>query len=366
MLCNFKAVILWSLINLPASDNFWVCGVGSAGKEDFLSPDHMFLLGILITSFNCFCTFFLASLSCSWGASPISGSLERQPEVVAVARIAPVAEAGLSCLVVSGHALQSCWPSKPLQGLAACCPSGEGPGSSPEAAVPCPLSLLSCSQGAWIAWPGGLSPTCQACCRDVLFPEDSWRAETLSSRGLFPWLMTPVSRAPVWPCSQQGTERHGAFPEILQGHSDTAGLIPLLLPSRATSLGHGSFIFLESTVDVFQRWLCTSAAIAQWALRAYLFRKQGLYPVTVFSVTSSRALWALVVSKRELLFSVPCPAWNQASPRHVSIALLCDLFIPMFFQGEWGGAHSYFRDQCTNMLQAAPFSASWLSEVVLI
>lgn len=143
MPCSFKAVILWTLINLPASDNFWVCGVGSAGKDDFLSPDHMFLLGILITSFNCFCTFFLASLSCSWGASPISGSSEGQPEVVTVARIAPVAEAGLPCLVVSGHVLQSCWAAKPLQGLSARCPGGkvQGAHQRQQPLVPCPCSV---------------------------------------------------------------------------------------------------------------------------------------------------------------------------------------------------------------------------------
>lgn len=131
MPCNFKAVILWSLMH-----NFWVCGVSSAGKDAFLSPDHIFLLGILITSFNSFYTFFLAGLPCSWGASPISGGLEGQPEVVTVARIPEVAEAGLPCLVLFGHILQPCWTAKPLQGLAAHCPRGEGPRSSPGAGAP--------------------------------------------------------------------------------------------------------------------------------------------------------------------------------------------------------------------------------------
>lgn len=42
----FKAVILWSLTH-----NFRVCGVGSAGKDDFLCPEMYMLL---------YCKFYLS------------------------------------------------------------------------------------------------------------------------------------------------------------------------------------------------------------------------------------------------------------------------------------------------------------------
>jgi len=42
--------------------NFGVCGVGSAEKDAFLCPDHVFLMGILLTDyFNHFCPSFLAA-----------------------------------------------------------------------------------------------------------------------------------------------------------------------------------------------------------------------------------------------------------------------------------------------------------------
>lgn len=69
MPCSFKVVILWSLMH-----NFWVFGVGSAGKDAFLSPDHIFLLGILITSFNSFCIFFLAGLPVAEEPPPSLGA----------------------------------------------------------------------------------------------------------------------------------------------------------------------------------------------------------------------------------------------------------------------------------------------------
>lgn len=149
MPCNFKAVILWSLMH-----NFWVCGVSSAGKDAFLSPDHIFLLGILITSFNSFYTFFLAGLPCSWGASPISGGLEGQPEVVTVARIPEVAEAGLPCLVLFGHILLPCWTAKQQNLSKVLQPTvlvGKVQGA--HQGQEHPLSLLSCSQGVnSLAW----------------------------------------------------------------------------------------------------------------------------------------------------------------------------------------------------------------------
>lgn len=295
---NFKAVLLWSLIH-----NFWVCGVGSGGKDAFRCPDHTFLLGILITSFNCFCTFFLAGLSCSWGASPPSGGLEGQPEVVAVARITPVAEAGLFCLVVSGHILQTCWAAKPLQGLAARCPGGEGPGTSPGAAAPLvphsvaarmceQLGLEDCLPPAKLAV--GMWSSVRAHEGQGLFLQglvctagDSWEwgpGGTLISAG--------HRKARCLPRNPAGIQQH------------CWALPPLLLPSQATSLGYCSFIFLESTVDVFQHWLCTSAAIAQRALGPFISQARAEPCDSVFCHLVRSTLGSSCFKMAAIL---PCP-----------------------------------------------------------
>lgn len=68
---------------------------------------------------------------------------------------------------------------------------------------------------------------------------------------------------------------HSAFPEILQGCSDTAGLLPLLLPSQATSPGHCSFIFLESTVDVFSAGFARQQPLHNELSGAIYFASKG-------------------------------------------------------------------------------------------
>lgn len=145
---------------------------------------------------------------------------ERKPEVV-VARTIPVAEARLPQVGLSHHVLQTRQAVKPLRGLKAHCRGWEGP------LVTCSVMARVCSSS---------STRQQLCLEDHL-----QRDPALSG---------------VW---------KGTVPSR-KSHRDVATMpVSSLCFSRPEppSLGHCSFIFLESTVYIFQPSPCTSAAAAQ-------------------------------------------------------------------------------------------------------
>lgn len=91
---------------------------------------------------------------------------------------------------------------------------------------------------------------------------------------------------------------------------------------------------------------------------ARLFCKQVSYPATVFSTTLSGAPWALAASKWQTIVWHPKPCLKPGPPWTSFNRSLCDPFIPWCFQGERGRVYSFFQGQGSNMLQAAPSSAS--------